>query len=41
VYRSGAKNCTTLIIAPANISELNDAFAFAWFIVPSFAVGRF
>jgi hypothetical protein len=28
-----------LIIAPANISVLNDVFA--WFIVPLIAVGRF
>jgi hypothetical protein len=38
-YRSGAKYCTTLIIAPANISGLNDLFA--CFIVPLIAVGRF
>jgi hypothetical protein len=38
-YRSGAKYETTLIIAPGNISVLNDVFA--WFIVPSIAVGRF
>jgi hypothetical protein len=29
----------TLIIVPANISMLNDVFA--WFIVPLNAVGRF
>jgi hypothetical protein len=28
-----------LIIAPANISVLNDVFA--WFIVPLIALGRF
>jgi hypothetical protein len=39
VYRSGAKYCTTLVIAPANISEQNDVFA--WFIVPLIAIGRF
>jgi hypothetical protein len=38
-YRSGAKHGTTLIIAPANISVLNDVCA--WFIVPWIAVGRF
>jgi hypothetical protein len=38
-YRSGAKYRTTLIIAPANISVLNDVFA--WFIVPLIAVGHF
>jgi hypothetical protein len=38
-YCSGAKYRTTLIIAPANISVLNDVFA--CFIVPLIAVGRF
>jgi hypothetical protein len=38
-YRSGAKYSTTLIIAPANMSVLNNVFA--WFIVPLIAVGRF
>jgi hypothetical protein len=38
-YRNGAKYWTTLIIAPANISVLNDAFA--WFSVPLIAVGCF
>jgi hypothetical protein len=37
--RNGAKYWTTLIIAPANISVLNDVFA--WFSVPLIAVGRF
>jgi hypothetical protein len=37
--RSGARYCTTLIIAPAKISVLNDLFA--RFIVPLIAVGRF
>jgi hypothetical protein len=35
-YRSGAKYRTTLIIAPAHISLLNDVFA--RFIVPLIAV---
>jgi hypothetical protein len=39
MHRSCAKYCTTLIIAPANISVLNDLFA--CFIVPLIAVGRF
>jgi hypothetical protein len=38
-YRSGAKYSTTLRIAPAKISVLNDVFA--WFIVPLIAVGHF
>jgi hypothetical protein len=38
-YRSDAKYRATLIIAPANISVLNGVFA--WFIVPSNALGRF
>jgi hypothetical protein len=38
MHRSGAKYRTTPIFAPANISVLNDAFA--WFIVPLIAVGR-
>jgi hypothetical protein len=38
-YRSGAKYYTTLIIAPANISVLNDLYA--CFIVHLIAVGRF
>jgi hypothetical protein len=38
-YRSGAKYWTTLIVAPANISVLNDVFA--QFIVPLIAIGRF
>jgi hypothetical protein len=37
--RSDAKYWTTLIMAPAHISMLNDVFA--WFIVPLIAVGRF
>jgi hypothetical protein len=37
VSRSGTKHGTTLITAPANISLLNDVFA--WFIVPLIAVG--
>jgi hypothetical protein len=37
--RSCAKHGTTLITAPAHISVLNDVFA--WFILPSIAVGRF
>jgi hypothetical protein len=32
LYRSGPTYRTTLIIAPAHISVLNDVFA--WFIVP-------
>jgi hypothetical protein len=36
-YRSGAKYLTMLIVAPANISLLNDVFA--RFIVPLIAVG--
>jgi hypothetical protein len=38
-YHSSAKWCTTLSIAPAIISVLNDVLA--WFIVPLIAVGRF
>jgi hypothetical protein len=38
-YRSGTTYRTTLIIAPANISLLNDVFA--WLIVPLIAVGHF
>jgi hypothetical protein len=38
-YLSGATYWTTLSIAPANISLLNDVFA--WFIVPLTAAGRF
>jgi hypothetical protein len=38
VYRSGAKYCTKQIIPPANISVLNDAFA--WSIVLLIADGR-
>jgi hypothetical protein len=38
-YRSGAKYLTTLIIAPANISVLNDVFA--WLIMLLIAVGHF
>jgi hypothetical protein len=37
--RSGAKYSTTLIIAPAHISVLNDVFA--WSVVPLIAVGHF
>jgi hypothetical protein len=37
-YRSGANYLTTLIIAPANISVLNDVFS--WFNLPLIAVGR-
>jgi hypothetical protein len=38
-YGSGAKYQTKLIVASANISVLNDDFA--WFNVPLIAVGRF
>jgi hypothetical protein len=38
-YSSGAKYWITLIIAPADISVLNDVFA--WFIVPLIGVRRF
>jgi hypothetical protein len=38
-YRSGAKYCTKLIFAPANISVLNDISA--CFIAPLIAAGRF
>jgi hypothetical protein len=38
-YPSGAKYRATLIVAPANISVLNDVFA--WCIVPLIAVGCF
>jgi hypothetical protein len=39
VYRSSAKDRTTPIVSPANISVLNDVFA--WFMVPLIASGRF
>jgi hypothetical protein len=39
MYGSSAKYRAPLIIAPANISLLNDGFA--RFIVPFIAVGRF
>jgi hypothetical protein len=38
-YRSGAKYGTTRVIVQANISVLNNIFA--WFIVPLIAVGCF
>jgi hypothetical protein len=38
-YCGGAKYRSTLTIAPANMSVLNDVFA--WFSVPFIAVGRF
>jgi hypothetical protein len=37
--RSGAKYCSLVISAPANVSVLNDVFT--WFIVPFVAVGCF